>query len=233
VPYEPFNATRIRSEMLHGPLKREFIEEQGWIPLEESPEGLVIMCVDPEAVRGSRVVPQVFPRITQVRYRVTTQTELKETLGQLFGAGAEGGSIDELLADMDGGPIDDGGNDDSLESAAADNELVKFVNKVIIDAYNQKVSDIHIEPMPGKLKTGIRFRIDGSCSPISRCRRISPGHGHAAQDHVRPRYFRAPQAAGRQDQVQEIRSAGHRAAGGDHSVCRRCRRRGHAYFGGR
>ena len=65
----------------------------------------------------------------------------------------------------DGGPIDDGNNDDSLESAAADNELVKFVNKVIIDAYNQKVSDIHIEPMPGKLKTGIRFRIDGSLVP--------------------------------------------------------------------
>ena len=165
VPYEPFNAGRIRSEMLHGPLKREFIEEQGWIPLEESPEGLVIMCVDPEAVRGARVVPQVFPRITKFAYRVTTLTEFQETLGQLFGAGVEGGSIDQLLADMDGGPIDDGSNDDSLESAAADNELVKFVNKVIVDAYNQKVSDIHIEPMPGKLKTGIRFRIDGTLMP--------------------------------------------------------------------
>ena len=165
VPYEPFNAGRIRSEMLHGPLKREFIEEQGWIPLEESPEGLVIMCVDPEAVRGARVVPQVFPRISKFAYRVTTLTEFEETLGQLYGAGVEGGSIDQLLADMDGGPIDDGTNDDSLESAAADNELVKFVNKVIIDAYNQKVSDIHIEPMPGKFKTGIRFRIDGSLIP--------------------------------------------------------------------
>ena len=165
VPYEPFNSGRIRSEMLHGPLKREFIEEQGWIPLEETPEGLVIMCVDPEAVRGARVVPQVFPRISKFSYRVTTQTEFQETLGQLFGAAAEGGSIDQLLADMDGGPIDDGSNEDALESAAADNELVKFVNKVIIDAYHQKVSDIHIEPMPGKFKTGIRFRIDGSLMP--------------------------------------------------------------------
>ncbi|MFM2276074.1 MAG: hypothetical protein RL211_1946 [Pseudomonadota bacterium] len=165
VPYEPFNAGRIRSEMLHGALKREFIEEQGWVPLEESPEGLVTMCVDPEAVQGARVVPQVFPRMRKFAYRVTTQSEFHETLSQIFGVGAEGGSIDELLADMDGGPIDDGSNDDSLESAAADNELVKFVNKVIVDAYNQKVSDIHIEPMPGKLKTGIRFRIDGSLQP--------------------------------------------------------------------
>ena len=165
VPYEAFDAARIRSEMLHGSLKREFIEEQGWIPLEESPDGLVIMCKDPEAVRGSRVVPQVFPRISKFAYRVTTQTEFQETLAQLFGAVADSSTIDQLLADMDGGPIDDGSNDDSLESAAADNELVKFVNKVIIDAYNQKVSDIHIEPMPGKFKTGIRFRIDGSLVP--------------------------------------------------------------------
>ena len=165
VPYEPFNSGRIRSEMLHGPLKREFVAEQGWLPLEESPDGMVIMCVDPEAVRGARVVPQVFPRITKFAYRVTTQTEFEETLAQVFGAGAEGGSINELLADMDVSAMDDGSNDDSLESAAADNELVKFVNKVIIDAYNQKVSDIHIEPMPGKFKTGIRFRIDGSLQP--------------------------------------------------------------------
>lgn len=163
VPYEPFNTGRIRSEMLHGPLKRDFAEGQGWIPLEESPEGLVIMCTDPEATRGARVVPQVFPRISKFAYRVTTQVEFEQTLDQLFGA-IDTTSIDQLLADM-GGPLGDEENDESLESAAADNELVKFVNKVIIDAYHQKASDIHIEPMPGKLKTGIRFRIDGALVP--------------------------------------------------------------------
>ena len=165
VPYEAFHPARMRLEALHGLLKREFIEEQGWIPLEEAPEGLLIMCKDPEAVRGSRVVPQVFPRISKFAYRVSTQTEFDKTLDQLFGAVADSSTIDQLLADMDGGPIDEGPNDETLESAAADNELVKFVNKVIIDAYQQKVSDIHIEPMPGKFKTGIRFRIDGTLQP--------------------------------------------------------------------
>ncbi|MFS2033143.1 GspE/PulE family protein [Polaromonas sp. CT11-55] len=165
VGYEPYNPGRIRSEMLHGPLKRDFIGQQGWIPLEETTEGLVIMCMDPEAVRGARVVPQVFPRITKFAYRVTTQTEFDETLNQLFGAGADSSSIDQLLADMDSPLEGEAADDSSLESAAADNELVKFVNKVIIDAYNQKVSDIHIEPMPGKAKTGIRFRVDGTLQP--------------------------------------------------------------------
>ncbi len=105
VPYEPFNPGRIRIEALQGPLKREFVEEQGWLPLEELPEGLVVMCLDPEAVRGSRVVPQVFPRFGKYSYRVTTKTEFEQTLSQLYGDG-EGASIDELLADLSS-PIDD------------------------------------------------------------------------------------------------------------------------------
>ncbi|MGV3492563.1 MAG: ATPase, T2SS/T4P/T4SS family [Ramlibacter sp.] len=164
VPYEPFNAGRIRVEMLQGALKREFVMEQGWIPLEESPEGLVVMCLDPEAVRNSRILPQVFPRANRFAWRVTTQTEFEETVSQLWGALDAGASVEDMLADLTA-PADDEGDDGSLESAAADNELVKFVNKIIIDAYHQRVSDIHIEPLPGKAKTGIRFRIDGSLIP--------------------------------------------------------------------
>ena len=106
-------------------------------------------------------------------YRVTTQTEFKETLNQFYGAEvADTGDIGDLLAGLDE-------DEDEARrrrrrddvSAAADNELVKLVNKIIIDAYNQGASDIHIEPYPGKGKTEIRFRKDGSlCSPTSRCR---------------------------------------------------------------
>jgi type II secretory ATPase GspE/PulE/Tfp pilus assembly ATPase PilB-like protein len=165
VDYEPFKSGRIRSEMIHGALKLDFVHAQGWLPLEESPEGLLVMCLDPEAVRGSRIVPQIFPRVAKFKYAVSTKTEFEETLAQLMGAGSQGGSIDQLLADLNSPLEDESGDQSALESAAADNELVKFVNKVIIDAYHQKVSDIHIEPMPGKEKTGIRFRIDGTLMP--------------------------------------------------------------------
>lgn len=166
VPYEPSNPGRIRVEVLQGTLKPEFVMEQGWIPLEEGPDGLVVMCLDPEAVRNSRVVPQVFPRITKFAWRVTTQTDFNQTLNQLWGAQDSGQSVEELLADLNV-PLDDeaSGDESSLESAAADNELVKFVNKIILDAYHQRASDIHIEPLPGKAKTGIRLRIDGTLTP--------------------------------------------------------------------
>ena len=168
VPYEAFNPSRLRVESLQGALKREFINEQGWIPVEETPEGLLVMCLDPEAVRNSRIVPQIFPKTTRFAYRVTTQTEFEETVAQLWGAPDQGQSVEDMLADLNA-PLDEegegSGDGSALESAAADNELVKFVNKIIIDAYNQRCSDIHIEPLPGKAKTGIRFRIDGGLVP--------------------------------------------------------------------
>ena len=162
VACKPFNAARIWSELLHGALKRDFVESQGWMPLEESPDGLLIMCLDQESVRTARAVSQVYPRTTKFAYCVTTQTEFEETLAQLFGISGSGNhSIDQMLADMDSPAEHDSRDDSAIESAAADNELVKFVNKVIIDAHNLKASDIHIKPMPGNAKTGIRFRIDG------------------------------------------------------------------------
>lgn len=166
VPYEAYNPGRLRVDALQGQLKLDFVMEQGWIPLEEGPEGLVVMCLDPEAVRGSRIVPQVFPRHHKIAWRVTTHGEFNQTINQLWGAQDSGQSVEELLADLNA-PLDDEGGEEgsSLESAAADNELVKFVNKIIVDAYHQRASDIHIEPLPGKAKTGIRFRVDGSLMP--------------------------------------------------------------------
>ncbi len=46
--------------------------------------------------------------------------------------------------------------------AESDNILVSLVNKMILDAYEQGASDIHIETHPGKQSTRIRFRKDGA-----------------------------------------------------------------------
>ncbi len=165
-PYVGFAPHRLRVEALHGPLKREFVIGQRWLPLEDGPDGLAVMCLDPEATRSARMVPQIFPKASRIQYLVTTQTEFLQTLDQIYGAD-NSGSIDDLLADML--PVGEGEaeEDDSAVSAAADNELVKFVNKIIVDAYRQGASDIHIEPLPGKAKTGIRFRIDGTLMPYT------------------------------------------------------------------
>ncbi len=161
VPYEPFKADRIKPLDLMKNLRREYVEQSRWLPIEDSKDGIVVLCTDPEQVKSSRVVNTVFAK-SKVVYRVTTLREFKQTVDQFFGGGAftDDTDVGDLLSAMDeGDEIDTGGDD---VSAAADNELVKLVNKIIIDAYQQGASDIHIEPGVGKDKVLIRFRKDGS-----------------------------------------------------------------------
>ena len=47
------------------------------------------------------------------------------------------------------------------ESRVSDNTLVRLINKIIIEAYEQGASDIHIESNPGQGNIRIRFRKDG------------------------------------------------------------------------
>ena len=167
VPYEAFKPDRVKPADLLKNLKREYVEANQWVPIDDSKEGLVVLCLDPERIRSSRIAANVFPK-ARILYKVTTQKDFKDTVNQFYGpesGAADLGNVQDLLGAM----ADDAG--DLLEvlsdeaSAAEDNELVKLVNKVIVDAYNQGASDIHIEPYPGKAKTEIRFRKDGSLGP--------------------------------------------------------------------
>src|SRR5215813_6772254 len=164
VPYEPLKMDRIKPLDLLKNLKRDFLESSLWAPVEDAKDGLIVVTKDPERVRASRVVSNIFPK-HRIVYRVTTVREFAATLDQFFGGElVDNSSIGDLLSDMTAEVEDEGGGVDDA-SLAADNELVKLVNKVIIDAYNQGASDIHIEPYPGKGKTEVRFRKDGSLVP--------------------------------------------------------------------
>ncbi|WP_417067899.1 GspE/PulE family protein [Niveibacterium terrae] len=162
VPYEPFQKDRIRPVALLRNIKKDYVLQSQWIPLEETHEGIIVLTVEPEQVRGARVAENVFPG-TPLSFRVTTRKEFEQTVEQLFGHGYDDASVSDLLSGM-GEDEREQPLDDEL-SAAADNELVKLVNRIIVDAYKQNASDIHIEPRPGKEKTLVRFRKDGSLTP--------------------------------------------------------------------
>lgn len=164
VPYEPFVLDRIKPMDLLKNLKREYLEQNQWAPVDDTAEGIVAVCLDPDQVKGSRIVQTVFGR-NKVVYRVTTQREFRQTLDQLFGASGpevDETSVGDLLSNLGEDDLEAGESLSDDVSAAADNELVKLVNKVIVDAYQQGASDIHIEPGVGKDKVLIRFRKDGS-----------------------------------------------------------------------
>jgi hypothetical protein len=166
VPYESFKQDRVKPMDLLKNLKRDFVESSHWVPIEDAREGLIVLTTDPEKVRASKVVGNIFPK-HKVVFKVCTRREFSATLDQFFGAEAGGdtSNISELLSTMDDEGDDSAAVATDDASLAQDNELVKLVNKIIVDAYHQGASDIHIEPYPGKGKTEVRFRKDGTLQP--------------------------------------------------------------------
>ena len=171
VPYEAYKSDRIKPADMLKNLRREYVESSHWVPIDDTPDGLVILTTDPERIQASRVVNNIFPKHRLI-YKVCPQREFKATLDLFYGGGGgtgdatgsfeDMGSMDDLLTSLGGDEEDANSASQDDVSAAADNELVKLVNKIIVDAYKMGASDIHIEPMPGKGKTGIRLRKDGS-----------------------------------------------------------------------
>ncbi|MBC3918071.1 GspE/PulE family protein [Undibacterium sp. CY18W] len=165
VPYEPFKPERLVPVDLVKRLKRQYVEQNSWLPVMEDQNGLTVLAIDPEHINTTHVVNHVFAT-SKINYKVTTKKEFRQTIDQFFGGVADTGSVDDLLSGMEDEDEEHGGGQSAVEiSAAVENELVKLINKIIIDAYQQGASDIHIEPRPGKEKTLIRFRKDGSLSP--------------------------------------------------------------------
>ncbi len=97
---------------------------------------------------------------------MASPTDLARMVRQYYGsAGSRMDDIADLVFEM-------GGNEAAAPVVAApvtdsDNVLVRLVNKLILDAYEDGVSDIHIESMPGTESTRVRFRKDGRMFPYS------------------------------------------------------------------
>ncbi len=56
-------------------------------------------------------------------------------------------------------------SEEEIAIEQSDNSLVRLIHTAIIEAHNQRVSDIHVETLPGREKVRIRFRKDGVLRP--------------------------------------------------------------------
>ena len=80
--------------------------------------------------------------------------------------GMEDMMLDDDLADLD---IEEGGGEEESDAPtqndANDAPVVKYVNKILVDAINKGASDIHFEPYEKRYR--IRYRIDGILAEVA------------------------------------------------------------------
>ena len=135
--------------------------------------------------RGNRLFialgdPTNHQAITDIRFQtgltieavVAEMDKLDAAIENFFKAQEE--DINDSLGD-DGGDLgdldieavdEDGGGDDVSHSEADEAPIVKFVNKVLLDAIKMGASDIHFEPYEKSYR--VRMRVDGLLKEVTR-----------------------------------------------------------------
>ncbi|HEY8025112.1 MAG TPA: ATPase, T2SS/T4P/T4SS family [Burkholderiaceae bacterium] len=99
---------------------------------------------------------------------MASAADLAKMVKQYYGTPGSGKNEDiaDLMFEMSTGS-DLPAQSSAPQVTESDNVLVRMVNKIILDAYEDNVSDIHIESMPGTESTRVRFRKDGRMFPYS------------------------------------------------------------------
>ncbi len=108
------------------------------------------------------VVEPILVDEEQIRRTMEQWQSKHDTLGSALGGGDDDmGDLDVTTGDEEGGSTDSG-----VDAKGDDTPVVKFVNKVLVDAIRKGASDIHFEPYEDDYR--VRFRIDGLLKNVAK-----------------------------------------------------------------
>jgi len=94
----------------------------------------------------------------EVRPALAPESDIDQVIKTYYGVA--GDTIDAMTAGDDVEVIGETGDDnEDLLEMAQEASVIKLVNEILIEAVNERASDIHVEPYEKDLK--IRYRIDG------------------------------------------------------------------------
>ena len=150
LPFIDLDSTDIQAEAL-AEIPARVIREQQVFPIRADIESLTVAMGDPlstEAIDAVRFTCK--KRVVEV---VATPTQLKTYIADRLSTQESSEDFETYLRSL-GGSGADGDSED-------DDDVIKLVNRFIVDAVRDRASDIHIEPYGEKQDLNVRFRVDG------------------------------------------------------------------------
>ncbi len=128
------------------------------LPIYDTHTEVTVAIVDPLNINVMDELKRFFKK--RIKPVVTTETLMKQALNKFYAT--KGEDLDRILKQIDLRSYEARASDESPERLmrlAEEAPIVQIVNGVLIQATNDRASDIHLEGVGNKLR--IRFRIDG------------------------------------------------------------------------
>lgn len=161
VPYAEYNPTfPIPGDLLVG-LRVPFMRNNLWVPIRREGENIMIAIDNPHDIQKIDEIKTLFMGKSLV-FSVALKQDILDFIKLFTQDEKELSGIDDILSKLQEE------SEEIIEAESGvgeeDSAVVQLVNKIILDAYARRASDIHIEPYPGKENTHVRIRIDGNCT---------------------------------------------------------------------
>jgi type II secretory ATPase GspE/PulE/Tfp pilus assembly ATPase PilB-like protein len=136
-----------------------------WIPTRRVDDTITVVMKDPHDLPEVDSIERLFLG-KRVAVAVGLPDDILRLIEASFGGGETKGIVSEL-AEVMVEPEDDA-DAAGVEVNDSDGSIIRLANQIIMDAYRERASDIHIEPCHLRKQTVIRFRVDGTCAEYER-----------------------------------------------------------------
>jgi type II secretory ATPase GspE/PulE/Tfp pilus assembly ATPase PilB-like protein len=151
LPFIDLDSTDIESDALTE-IPARVIREHQVFPIRVDTESLTVAMGDPlssEAIDAVRFTCK--KRVVEV---VATPTQLKVYIADRLSTQESSEDFETYLRSL-------GGSGVAGDAEGEDDDVIKLVNRFIVDAVRDRASDIHVEPYGDKQDLTVRFRVDG------------------------------------------------------------------------
>ncbi len=178
--YDPELATPVE---LIANLKKPFLLNALWVPLQWGKEGVEILIDDPRDLSKTDQARSLL-KTGKINFSVGIKEDIVAFIRRFFDAGRVSNAgrnpeitdADDLIPDITFEEEEEHEDEEEIADEKS-TQVVRLVDQILITAYRKNVSDVHVEPVPDAQYTNIRFRMDGVCQdymkvPISMARGI-------------------------------------------------------------
>src|SRR5210317_1312093 len=153
VPLMDLDALEIDLDVIRA-VDQKLVNKHRVLPLVKRGQRLFVGIADPTNLQAIDDIKfQTSLRIDPV---VVEQDKLEERIVKAIEA------VDTTMADLGDGEFDD---QEDMSSEVDDAPVVKFVNKILLDAIKRGASDVHFEPYEKMYR--VRTRLDGVLSEVA------------------------------------------------------------------
>ena len=148
-------------------LKKSFLLYYVWVPLGWDRSGIEILVDELEDLRKTDHIKALMTN-QKIHFSVGIKEDIEKYINHFFDPRMDKlkdnvvDQLDDIIPDITFEEEEDEVDDMPMMDESS-SQVVKFVDQVMVTAFREGVSDIHIEPSVVTRKTSIRYRSDGVC----------------------------------------------------------------------